>query len=123
MTALLACLPLLVPVDHHPDASPVTLEERIVRHCQTWKHYEEQEAAPRIEFRLKDKLFVQPPKFVFGAIPEVAWLTRPREWMDEFRDAVEDLALNETVWVYRLWVETVESDGKTYFQIVILYDV
>jgi hypothetical protein len=113
----------MAAVDHHPDASPVTLEERIVRHCQAWDAYCDEPSNATIEFRLEEKLYVQPAKFVFGAIPEVAWLTRPREWMDEFKRAVQDLALNETVWVYRLWVETVESEGRTYFQIVILYDV
>jgi len=115
----------LIAIDPHPqNPPPVSLEGQIVAHCQAWSPYRaNQQPGAQILFRLEEPLHIQPPQFIFGAIPEVVWLTRPREWMEELRQAIQDLAVNERVIVYRLWIEPVEHDGKRYYQIAFLYDI
>lgn len=127
MNILLLCIPLIaVELDTNPKIAPVSLEGRIIAHCQTSGVYYdglEDSGDAVIYFRLNEPLHFQPPKFVYGAIAEVDWLTKQKEWMGGFKAALEDLAQNGQIVIYRLTIETVESEGKRFYQISVLYDV
>ena len=117
---LLASFAMTVQPSLDPEGGE-TFEQRLRRACV--HGYDGEEEYVDVQFYLdRTDLLIAPLKYIYGAISEVDWLTKRKETVEGVCQAIRALAVNGSVWVFRITVEEVEHEGKRYYQVVILYD-
>ena len=104
-----------------PDPPAPSFDHRVMDAALA--QFREGEQPATLEFLFHKEDVAKAQVFVYGAIRDVEWLTAQETIARDVCAALRGSALNGHVWVYRIRVEAVESEGKRFSQVIVIYDV